>query len=517
MIPKIFHRTVPEKVDPRQEAFWESFKNHNPDYEFQTWRDPVDPSEFELAHLWPSCNNGAQLADLIRLEVVYKFGGIYVDADMECVAPFPTFEHTDFFIGTEDGERATNALFGASPGNNELEKIINYLKGFDALPSNVPANIATGPELFSRHLRFSENVLVLPREVFYPIPYTGKPHKETEVQSLNKTLTIHHWDGSWLTHKPTASTKRRERKRLRKLKRKESRQKIYSALASLYLKVRKLLPVTHGYTNSDYLVVKTRYDCYLMADPKDISVTPQLYFGGTYEKHETEVAKLIVRKGDWIIDVGANIGYFSILFAKLTGPFGRVFCFEPNTNLRVLLTKSTMMNYFQDRLSISDSAVSNKNGLADFEISDTIAGGSSLLPNAFESATIGMEKNAISRRSENVKTERLDTLFDKNIPIRLLKIDVEGAEPYVFEGAASLLKEYTIDVIMFETLNESVGTERLLMRDILKHAIESLDYALATLRKGKLTLCTMTDWEYGSGRSYYLISPKAKDIPLEHC
>lgn len=511
MIPKIFHRTVPQAVNDRHEQFWESFRSRHPDYEFKTWRDPIDKEDFELSHLWESCGNGAQLADLVRLEVVYRYGGIYVDADMECVGRFQDFSGSSLFIGTEDGDRATNAIFGASKGHPELRKIIDYLKGFEKLPAGIPANVATGPELFSRHLRFSENVLVLPRTVFYPIPHGH--HDQPDGNLPSRTLTVHHWDGSWLQERPRPVNKKRLRRRKRKIVAKQRRQKIYQALASLYQKIGSFLPITHGYVDSAYLVTRPAYGCYLLADPKDISVTPQLYFGGVYEKHETAIIQSVVRKGDWVIDVGANIGYFTVLFAKLTGAFGRVYAYEPNPKIRALLSRSVMMNYFQDRVRLSGLAVADRAGTATFNVSETIAGGSSLLDNAFDHSSFGMEADSFDRSVMEVETQRLDSLFDTTIPIRLLKIDVEGAEPYVFAGADGLLKDRAVDIVMFETLNESLGPERTLMRDIVTKVTRQYGYRLLSLEKGRLVPCSVEKWEFGAYRSYFLLNPEARDIP----
>ena len=513
MIPKIFHRTVPQAVNERHEHFWETFKEWHPDYEFKTWRDPIDKKDFELAHLWASCGNGAQLADLIRLEVVYRFGGIYVDADMECVGRFPDMKDIAFFIGTEDGDRVTNALFGAAQEHPEIRRIMDYLKEFSELPSDIPANVVTGPELFSRHLRFSDDILVFPRTVFYPVSHGQNVDSVTALPT--RTLTVHHWDGSWLDKKPSPVTKRRLRKRQRRYAAKERRRKFYQSIASLYKKVSGFLPVTQGYTDSAYLVTKSAYGCYLLADPKDISVTPQLYFGGVYEKQETKIVQSLVRKGDWAIDVGANIGYYSILFANLVGSFGRVHAYEPNPKIRALLSKSVMMNYFQDRVRLSGVALSDRTGTAVFNVSETIAGGSSLLDSAFEHASFGIDPENISYSTMQVDTQRLDELFDPAIPVRLLKIDVEGAEAQVFEGADALLKNRTVDVVMFETLNESLGLERKLMRAVVAKVTDQYGYRLYSLRRGFLSPCSVIDWEFGRYRTYFLISPDAQDIAGE--
>jgi len=63
----------------------------------------------------------------------------------------------------------------------------------------------------------------------------------------------------------------------------------------------------------------------------------QLNFNGNFEPVETEIVKKEIKENDIILDVGANIGYYSLIFAQLIGKSGKVYSFEPDpTNFEIL-------------------------------------------------------------------------------------------------------------------------------------------------------------------------------------
>ena len=90
--------------------------------------------------------------------------------------------------------------------------------------------------------------------------------------------------------------------------------------------------------------MQTIYGFRITVDGKDVSLTPQLVFKGYSELPEENFLKNTVRGGDWVIDVGANIGSFSLLAAQQLGSFGRVFAYEPNPRPVKLMAKSLVMN-----------------------------------------------------------------------------------------------------------------------------------------------------------------------------
>ena len=68
----------------------------------------------------------------------------------------------------------------------------------------------------------------------------------------------------------------------------------------------------------------------LFVDPEDQIITPCLLEHGVWEPSVTELVSDEIRSGDTVLDIGANVGYYTLLFAELVGEHGRVFAFEPD-------------------------------------------------------------------------------------------------------------------------------------------------------------------------------------------
>lgn len=86
-----------------------------------------------------------------------------------------------------------------------------------------------------------------------------------------------------------------------------------------------------------------------------------LSVGTGFEKFETQVMEKIIKKGDIVIDCGANIGYYSLLFSKLVGESGKVFAFEPEPTNFFLLQKNLKENNITNVKALN-LAVSDKEG-----------------------------------------------------------------------------------------------------------------------------------------------------------
>jgi len=194
-IPRILHRTVPAVTSKEVEGYWKRFKALHPGWELMTHRDPLEPSAWPLsAPGWDSCSTGAQRAGLIRLEALYRWGGIYVDSDVE---PFRSFEPllgVRAFAGWEDERVIPDAVLGAEP---EHPAILACLKL--ALKLLDQGAWASGPGVTTRLLRNRPDVLLLPPGSFYPYHYTEKGRRHEDHKQTNPwAFAAHHWAGSWL-------------------------------------------------------------------------------------------------------------------------------------------------------------------------------------------------------------------------------------------------------------------------------------------------------------------------------
>jgi FkbM family methyltransferase len=136
----------------------------------------------------------------------------------------------------------------------------------------------------------------------------------------------------------------------------------------------------------------------------------------------------MVKKGDVVVDLGASIGYFTLLAARLVGKEGKVYAFEPEPRNFLLLCKNIALNGYDNIVAIR-KAVSDREGFAKLFLSDDY-GSHSLYK--FDNA-----KTPII-----TETVTLDNFFRKEgYHVDIIKIDVEGAEMVAFLGMEKLIRE----------------------------------------------------------------------------
>jgi len=152
--------------------------------------------------------------------------------------------------------------------------------------------------------------------------------------------------------------------------------------------------------------------------------------------------------GKNILDIGAHIGYYTMCFSELVGNTGSVYAFEPNIfnveRMKLILSRNDEL---KSRIKIYDIAISDKTGDLEFNFSSNIDIGTSsggFVKNAHTPFNEDVYKD-VGFKKMNVKTISLDRFISektKDIVPYLLKIDVEGAEYLVLEGAKSTIKKY---------------------------------------------------------------------------
>lgn len=175
---------------------------------------------------------------------------------------------------------------------------------------------------------------------------------------------------------------------------------------------------------------------------------PMLRYKRSFEYSTFELFSNHLNPGNVIIDIGANIGVHSIFFSKLVGKNGQVFSFEPEGKTFLLLQQNLQLNNCEN-VHISNIALSNKNGFVE------LCGHES----GFSDADGGDPYKFIKQMADEnkgdtvglVKSVRLNDIPEINSldKIDFIKIDVEGAELLVFEGAKQIILKYK-PVIIFE-------------------------------------------------------------------
>ena len=166
----------------------------------------------------------------------------------------------------------------------------------------------------------------------------------------------------------------------------------------------------------------------LLADAADAAVTPGL-LSGRYEVHLSTVFEKYCTSGMTVVDVGANLGYYSLLASRLVGPSGRVVALEPNSENCRLLLSSLRLNDITNVQLLPVAA-------------DTATGWAYYSTHVGSTGGLIEDGDLLSRPGTVVPTFRLDELVDQLVdgPVGFLKMDVEGAEGRVVRGATRLIE-----------------------------------------------------------------------------
>lgn len=150
---------------------------------------------------------------------------------------------------------------------------------------------------------------------------------------------------------------------------------------------------------------------------------------GVWEFKTTELIRQFVKQDYVVIDIGANIGYFTTLFAKIVGENGKVYAFEPTNHYYSVLKENILVNNFTN-IEIFRKGVSNKNHELEICIDDS-------------SATLHQPIIQDIKSKEIITLTTLDEfVMNQGIKkIDFIKIDIDGHEPFVIDGAINTIKK----------------------------------------------------------------------------
>ncbi len=189
----------------------------------------------------------------------------------------------------------------------------------------------------------------------------------------------------------------------------------------------------------------TTPDGIIYLDPSDMAVSGALALG-KFEPFETGVFRSLVKPGMNVVDIGAHIGYYSLIAAKQVGPAGKVFSFEPEPKNFNLLSKNARANGSKNIMTLNTA------------LSDT-SGTRELYLEKYNKGHHSFAKNPHSKEVITVKTETLDEALKQfgSAKIDVLKIDVEGAEPVVLRGMKETIRQSPNMIIFTEVYPRSMA------------------------------------------------------------
>lgn len=226
----------------------------------------------------------------------------------------------------------------------------------------------------------------------------------------------------------------------------------------------------------------------------------QMFQAGALYEHATSMLAIgALRPGDIAIDIGAHVGYFSLLFRLLVGRTGAVYAFEPMPDTYLRLVRNIMRNNFTNVIPLP-LAVAERSGTAEFCINSENEGGSTLLP-----IVVNDEHDRVQ-----VQVTSLDNVFVTALPSRprLLKIDAEGVEMLILKGGRQWFLAQAPDMLICEINRGALDAAGTSESEIRAH-MESLGY-----RSAVIIMRNMDGKINPHGASFYqYLQPEAEAAP----
>ena len=215
----------------------------------------------------------------------------------------------------------------------------------------------------------------------------------------------------------------------------------------------------------------------LFLDLSDLAIAPNI-IGGVFEPWELAFVQRVLEPGQIAVDVGAHVGLFAVNMAARVGPTGRVYAFEPLERNASLLERSIKENGFEGRLVLERCAVASEVGTGALTCeSESINSGGAFLLNRGEDAPSGHVMT-------HVRTVSLDA-YGFPDPVRLLKLDAEGAEPLVIEGAKEMIARDRPIILTEVHAAQLERVARCSVEEFIRH-VEAQGYDCRTIREHDL-------------------------------
>jgi FkbM family methyltransferase len=204
----------------------------------------------------------------------------------------------------------------------------------------------------------------------------------------------------------------------------------------------------------------------------------QLISDGIYEYLESEILAKVIKKGDIILDIGANFGWYTIFGASLVGHSGEVHSFEPIPEIYRFLEANVKLSQYHKIIKTNNFGLGDKEAYLKFYKFRNSACGDS-------SAFLFRGKEV--EREYLCKTKLLDDYLSEKVvkKVDFIKCDVEGFELRVLKGSKQLLASNNLPIILIEVNDAACNVAGYESRDILKFLKKISDNRYSFFRVGE--------------------------------
>lgn len=208
MIPKIIHQIHLGKssLSDQQKLWQKTWTDYNPNWQYILWdEDSLSTITLQNEDELDKCKNFSEKSDILRFEILYQFGGLYIDTDFECLknidSLFDTYRDREFIIFLETKDQIGSAFIGASKNNSYIKELVDNISVRSEIYGDSDSHIKYGPKYITDMLGLN---LAIPdgkgcdQKTVYPYIWTEKNRRYEDFKITHpEAYAVHHWSYSW--------------------------------------------------------------------------------------------------------------------------------------------------------------------------------------------------------------------------------------------------------------------------------------------------------------------------------
>jgi inositol phosphorylceramide mannosyltransferase catalytic subunit len=229
-IPRVFHQiwVGPDPLPDGYERHRDSWLRHHPGWDLRLWTEESLPQNARRPEVYERLRNPGERSDVLRFELLSRFGGVYVDCDFECLRSIePLLEGVELFAGYKKPGRTNNAIIGSTPGHPAVERALELIR--PRTTYGVVDKEGTGPLFLDRLLAEFPDATIFGPEIFYPRTHKGRL----------EAYAVHHRGRAWKDAEGIRASLRKAEKKLRRARDEAERWRLACEQAEAELVLRR--------------------------------------------------------------------------------------------------------------------------------------------------------------------------------------------------------------------------------------------------------------------------------------